>query len=153
MSGKTRILVLALLVSCAGACGDNNSSMSAPTPVATVTGTWSGPLTVQGTPGLMTWTLTQNNASVSGPVLVGLPNGIVLLNGALSGTLTGSTLNYTITVSPGGIPTSPTCGGQLGGSTTVTLGASSWMTGNYTVLNSTCTTGFTSGDFTLTKGS
>src|SRR5579872_3214894 len=146
-----RLVVLGILLGCLPACGNDNSMMSMPTSSATLTGTWSGPLDVQGAGGVMTWTLAQNNSSVTGPVLVGLPNGIVLLNGVLTGTLNGSTLTYTIAVNPGGIPTQPSCTGQLGGSTTVV--AASSMSGNYTVLNSSCTTSFTQGNFTLTKGS
>jgi hypothetical protein len=101
----------------------------------------------------MAWTLTQTGTAVSGPVLVRLPNGIVLLNGFLTGTLTGSTLPYTISVGPGGIPTQPACVGQLGGTMTATVGATSTLTGSYTVTSATCTPPFgASGDLALTRG-
>ena len=77
----------------------------------------------------MTWTVTQTNNSVTGPVLVQLPNGVVLLNGALSGNLSGSVLTYTIAVSAGGIPTYPSCTGKLGGTVTASTGATSTMAG------------------------
>ena len=44
------------------------------------------------------------------------------LNGSLTGTLTGSSLTYAIAVAQGGIPSQPTCTGQLGGTMTVTSG-------------------------------
>ena len=102
----------------------------------------------------MTWTLTQTGAAVTGPVLVKLPNGIVLLNGFLTGTLTGPMLTYTISVGPGGIPTQPACVGQLGGTMTATAaGTTSMLTGNYAVSSATCTPPFgSSGNISLTRG-
>jgi len=117
----------------------------------TLTGTWSGDLTLQGVTGRMTWTLTQSATGVSGPVLVVLPNGVVLLNGTLNGTLSGSTVTYTIDIGNGAIPTQPSCTGQLGGSATSSLGTTSTLTGSYAINTSTCTTPFSSGGFTLTK--
>jgi hypothetical protein len=99
----------------------------------------------------MTWTLTQTGSSVSGPVLVGLPNGVVLLNGSLSGTLNGSTLPYSINVAPGGIPTQPACTGRFDGTVNATQGAPSTLNGSYTVAASTCSTGLAGGNFTLTR--
>jgi len=108
---------------------------------------------LQGTSSEMAWTLTQNGTTVTGPVLVRLPNGIVLLNGVLTGTMTGSALQYTISVGPGGIPSQPACVGQLGGTMTATMGVTSTLTGSYTVLSATCTPPFgTSGDLALTRG-
>jgi hypothetical protein len=141
-------LSAALLV--AGACASCSAKPpTQPTPPISLTGTWRGSITVSGVPSLMTWTLTQTNASVSGPVLVTLPTGVVLMNGSLSGTLSSSTLTYTIAVPAGGIPPQPACSGQLGGTTTVVSASS--MTGSYTVTSSTCATGLTAGSFALTK--
>jgi hypothetical protein len=86
-----------------------------------LTGTWNGPIVVDTTEARMSWNLTQLNGVVSGPVTVLLPNGIVLLNGFLNGTLSGKTLTYTISVGNGGVPTRPTCTGQLTGTMTVTV--------------------------------
>ena len=69
-----------------------------------LTGTWRGNFAVQTVTSEMVWTLTQSGTSVSGPVLVRLPNGVVLLNGFLTGTLSGSSLAYTISVGQQGIP-------------------------------------------------
>lgn len=100
----------------------------------------------------MTWTLTQTGAAVNGPVLVTQPNGIVLLNGFLVGTLTGSTLDYTISVGQGGIPLQPACAGQLKGTMTVSFGPPSTMAGNYGVASSTCTPPFSAtGDLSLSR--
>ena len=132
------------------ACTQNATVAPTPAPLS-LTGTWSGDLALSSTTARMTWTLTQTNSTVTGPVLVALPSGTVLLNGTLSGTLSGTTLPYTIAVGPSGIPTVPTCTGQLTGTVNATVGTTSTLTGSYEVASSTCTTGFSSGSFTLTK--
>ena len=140
-------LVLAVsLIAC------DKSSPTTPTQSTNLTGTWSGSVVVEGATARMVWTLTQSNGSdVSGPVLFGLSNGTVLLNGFLTGTLSGSVLTYTISVGPGGIPLSPSCVGQLGGTMTATLGATSTLAGDYNIRSSTCVPPFTGGSLTLTK--
>jgi hypothetical protein len=146
-----RIVIAFLLVTMgASACGDNTPST--PTaPETTVNGTWKGSLAVQDVTATMTWTLTQVNGAVTGPMLVLLPNGIVLLNGSLVGAVSGSTFTYTIAVSAGGIPTQPTCTGQMTGTMTVTLGVTSTMTGPMAVTSSNCPAPFAGGTVTLTK--
>jgi hypothetical protein len=114
-----------------------------------VTGTWRGTISVDSTPAVMTWTLTDAAGSISGPVLIGLPTGSVLLNGMLAGTLTGTALSFTVSVPPGGVLSQPGCSGQIGG--TSTLASSSTMNGAYTVAASTCPTGLTSGTFSLAR--
>ena len=144
-------IALLLVVAGAAGCSNETTTPAAPSPL-NVAGTWAGDLTLQGSSAQMKWTLTQTGAAVSGPVLVLLPSGIVLLNGVLSGTLAGSTLTYTIAVSSGGIPSNPACTGQLGGTASVAPGVTTTMTGAYGVNASTCTTGgFTNGSFTLMR--
>lgn len=143
---------LLLVLMTAFACSSHNSTPAAPSNAINLTGTWSGDLVLQGTTRRMTWTLTQSGTTVTGPVLVLEPNGVVLLNGTLNGTLSGSTMQYTIGVAAGGIPSQPSCTGQLGGTATATIGAtSSTLAGNYTLNSSSCSTPFTSGTFTLTR--
>jgi hypothetical protein len=150
----------ALLAACvipsilAGACSFESKS----TPLAPaqnqidLTGRWATDLIVQGISGRMTWTLTQTaTSSVTGPVLVGLPSGTVLFNGFLTGTLTGTTLPYTITVSPGGVPNQPSCTGQLAGTMTVTMGSVSRMVGPMSLVGSNCTIQLPNTSLTLTK--
>jgi hypothetical protein len=143
------LVVLALLLT--PACSSNSPSAPSP-PQIDVTGAWLGNLNVQGTQAQMAWTLKQEaDNSVSGPVLVLLPNGIVLMNGFLTGKLTGSSLPYTISVGPGGIPALPACVGQLGGTMTATIAATSTLSGNFAVTSSTCTSPFSNGSLTLTR--
>lgn len=143
----TALLSLMLAVVIA-ACGDKTTPTNPSPTQLDVTGRWAGDLTVQGIAGRMTWTLTQVNGGVTGPVLVSLPSGTVLLNGFLTGTLTGPSLAYTISVGPGGIPNQPTCGGQLGGSMNVTV---TNMAGSIMVMSSSCTIQFSSNNLALTK--
>lgn len=150
MRNALRVGVAALLVLLSISCSDTKSP-STPTPID-LTGTWTGDLTVQGQTARMTWVLTQQpNGTVTGPVTVTLPSGTVLLNGFLTGTLSGSTLNYTISIASGGIPSVPTCAGQLSGSTSPAIGTPSTLTGTYTVVSSTCQAPLTSGTLTLTR--
>lgn len=142
---------LLLIVVFAVACAEQ--SPSTPTPqTVNVSGTWSGDVTFQGVSARMVWTLSQTNATdVSGPVLMALPTGTVLLNGFLTGTLAGLALTYTISVGPGGLPSSPSCVGQLGGTMTATLGTTSTLAGDFAIRSSTCTPPFTGGSLTLTR--
>ena len=151
---STRLLATLLCIVAAWGCNDT-STPSTPGQVsqATVTGRWTGDLTVQGVTGRTTWTLSQTGTSVTGPVTIGLPNGVVLLNGTLSGTLTGTSLDYTIAVAASGVPDQPACTGQLGGTMTVTTGTVSTMTGPIAVRSTNCSIQFPTSNFTLTKQS
>jgi len=154
-SNRTAALIGAFVIQSivSGAC----SFESKTTPLAPaqnqidVTGRWATDITVQGVTGRMTWTLTQTGSSATGPVLVGVSSGTVLFNGFLTGTLTGPSFGYTITVSPGGIPNQPACTGQLGGTMTVTMGAASRMVGLMSVIRSNCSIQLPGTSLTLTK--
>jgi hypothetical protein len=149
MRRLTAVLTMAALL---GAGCVSSGTTGAPSPPPGLTGTWKGDFTVQTVTAEMVWTLTQSGTAVTGPVLVRLPDGIVLLNGFLTGTLTGSTLTYTISVGPGGIPTQPACVGQLGGTMIAASGATSTLTGGYTLTSATCTPPFgASGNIALTR--
>ena len=141
--------ILALVV--AVACGDK-STPTTPSPTQLdVSGRWASDITVQGVTGRMTWTLTQTGGGITGPVLVSMSSGFVLLNGFLTGTMTGPSMAYTIAVGPGGIPSQPTCSGQLGGTMTVTSGVVSTMSGPMSVIASNCPIQLPVNAITLTK--
>ena len=147
-----RGLTLAVLLGLVVAGCTSSSSPGTPTQTINLTGTWAGNLTVQGVTGRMTWTLTQAGASnVTGPVTVGLPTGTILMNGFLTGTLSGTNLTYTISVGPGGIPTQPTCVGQVAGTMAATIGVVSTLAGTSAVTGSNCAPPFPGGTITLTK--
>ena len=129
-------------------CGDQLPTEPG-NPATSLTGTWRGNITVGNVSAVMTWTLTQAGSSVTGPVLIALPTGLVLMNGTVSGTVSGNNFPFTLTVPPGGIVTQPGCSGQITGTNTLTSATA--MNGSYTVASSTCTTGLTTGTFTLTR--
>lgn len=148
-----RRLIVALVAAALLGAGCTSSLPSVPTSTAlNLSGTWTGDFAVQDVTAQMTWTLAQAGSAVSGPMLVKLPNGIVLLNGFLMGTLTGSALAYTISVGPGGIPTQPACIGQLGRTMAAAAGTTSTLTGSYAVSSATCTPPFGgTGNISLTR--
>jgi hypothetical protein len=145
-----RSIFVAVALLAAAACIQTSPNRPTPPP-ATLAGTWVGDFPVQGQTARMTWTLTQTNASVSGPALIGLPNGLVLANGVVTGTFAAPTLTFMITIGLGAVPAQPNCSGQLAGTATASLAAVSTLTGNYSATSSNCTTPFSSGTFILTK--
>jgi ABC-type Fe3+-hydroxamate transport system substrate-binding protein len=151
MEGMRLIKCVLLLAAVCSACV-STTPPSAPSSQIDVTGTWRGLFTVAGLAAPMTWTLTQSGNNVTGTMFVSQPNGIVLLNGNVTGTMTGSTLDYAIAVGQGGIPSQPTCTGQIRGSATVTTGNTSTLRGTYSLASATCTPPFgSSGDINLTR--
>jgi hypothetical protein len=143
-------LLAAAALTAGGCAGSSTVAPTTPAPV-NVTGTWSGDVSVMDTTARMTWTLTQSGTTVTGPVLVGLSNGVVLLNGFLTGTMANSALTYTISVGPDGVPTQPTCAGQLGGTMTANIALVSTLSGSTAVISSNCTAPFPGGPLTLTR--
>ena len=99
----------------------------------------------------MSWVLAQGTDTVAGPVLILMPTGVVLVNGTLSGTVSGSTLTYTIDIAPGGIPSQTGCSGQLGGTATLGSGQTSTLSGSYVVRSTTCPIELSTDSFVLTK--
>lgn len=142
----------ALIIALASAVACSEKSMpQVPSQALDVTGTWVGSVTVLDTPTRMTWTIGQSGSTVTGPVLLGVASGTVLLNGFLTGSLSGTTLTYTIAVGPGGIPAQPSCAGQIAGTMTIVAGTTSTMSGPSSVVSSTCSSPFPGGTLTLTK--
>ena len=147
---KTARLALVLL-GLTVACSADKTPTAPEAGGLNLTGIWNGPIAVDTTEARMSWNLTQLNAVVSGPVTVLLPNGIVLMNGFLNGTLSGMTLSYTISVGNGGVPTRPTCAGQLMGTMTVSVALPSSLSGPMGVSSSNCTPPFDTSTITLTR--
>src|SRR6202011_4317050 len=109
------------------ACPAENTPAAPQAGGLNLTATWTGPIIVEKNEARMSWALTQVNDVVSGPATILLSNGTVLLNGFLTGTLSGMTLSYTISVGDGGVPSRPACAGQLTGTMAVTVGATSTL--------------------------
>ena len=144
-------LLSLLALAAVAACTQKTSTTPTPPAPLDVTGRWGTDLTFQGVSARMTWTLTQSSSSVTGPVILALPTGTVLMNGVFQGTLTGTSLPYTITVGAGAIPSQPACTGQLGGTMTVNSGAIQTMTGPFGVASSNCAIPLPSSNVTLTR--
>jgi len=147
----TRFATIACVLTLWG-CNDTTTP-STPTQPATLTGRWTGNLTIQGVTGQMTWTLTQTGTSVTGPATVGLPNGIIFVNGTVNGTLNGSALTYTIAVGPSGVPSQPLCTGQFAGTLNVSASTVPTMSGPIALTSTNCAIQFPATNFTLTKQS
>ena len=146
----TSIIALVLLGLTIGCSADK--TLTAPEAGGlNLTGTWNGPIVVDNTEARMSWSLTQLNEVVTGPVTVLLSNGIVLLNGFLNGTLSGMQLSYTISVGNGNVPSRPTCAGQLAGTMTVTVASPASLSGPMGVSSSNCTPPFDTSTIILTR--
>jgi hypothetical protein len=144
--GGTLTRLAAVLTTCAilGACGG-----SSPTTPSTlnIAGVWAGDIvTILGNQ-RTTWTLSQSGTNVTGPVVVANA-GIPVISGALTGTISGSTLTYSINIPAGGILISPTCTGHIDG--TMNLPNERQMSGKFTG-TSTCNAPISGGDLTLSK--
>jgi hypothetical protein len=136
-------LVLATWATLWGCGGSSPTSPSQPQ----VAGVWAGDLvTVLGTQ-RVTWTLTQSDASVTGPVVVAA-SGIPVISGTLMGTVSNSTLSYSVNIPAGGVVTNPTCTGRIDG--TMNMPSARQMSGTFTG-TSTCDAPISGGNLTLAK--
>jgi hypothetical protein len=130
------LCVLCLLA--ASACNNDTPASPAAPEKIDLTGRWRGDIIFAGQGATMQWTLTQTDASVTGEVLLLEPSGIVLLNGRMNGTLTGTTMPTTITVPAGGVPNRPTCTGTIAVTMYYNPGAIPTINGLMNVTQSTC---------------
>ena len=142
------VVCAGLILAASAACTSSSSSTPTSPTELNLTGNWGTNMTIAGITGRMTWALTQSGTSVTGPVTVAVPTGTVLLNGFLTGTLTGSSLTYSIAVGPGGIPLQPSCSGQLTGTMAATA---TTLTGPMNLVSTTCTVPIATQSLTLTK--
>ncbi len=121
---------------------------AAPAPALSLTGTFSGNASDSSGPGRMTWVLSQVGASVSGTMTASTPSGTVQFRGNFAGTLSGTTLIFTIRVPAGGVSALPTCTIEIPGVATGV--SSSSVSGTYSG-TSTCTAPFNNGQFALAR--
>jgi hypothetical protein len=140
-----RMAAVALCAFTIASCGDNSSSPSA----VNVAGTWNGNLpTLLGT-ARVTWALTQTGTAVSGTASVVDATAQPVFSGPLSGSVSGSTLTYNVTIPAGGVPVVPSCTGRIDG--TMAVNGSS-MSGAFTGTSS-CQSQvpLTGGNLTMSK--
>jgi hypothetical protein len=150
---RVRLLSFLLLAAVAAGCSSEKSNSPGAPSAFVVTGVWTADVAFQGITGRMTWTLQQQDTAVSGPVLLALPTGTVLMNGVLQGTRSGSLLTYSIAVGPGNIPNQPSCTGTLSGTMTINPAGTPTMTGPLGVAASSCTIQFQTTNLTFTRTS
>ena len=138
-----------------GSSGSTPQPAPAPTPAPTpgtgttadVAGSWSGPAIDSTGGGAMVWQLTQNGASFSGTITITDTSTGLTARGSVSGTISGSSIQFSISIPAGGIETQPSCTASGSGSGSV---AGSTITGVYSGSNS-CTGSIGSGQITLNK--
>ena len=149
----------ALLLSVNACGGGPPSSSTSPTPngvpaTVTVTGSWVGSASDSLRQGRLSLTLRQNGGDVTGSVtgetVTSLP---LYTSGTLTGTVSGSTFRFTISIPLGSVANSPTCSVTMNGSTTditATGVTANGMSGTYTGTDS-CFGDLIGGRFTFAK--
>jgi hypothetical protein len=145
------VLMFALLIAGAAACDSGSGTTTGPSPSpgsSSLTGTWSGNASDSSGPGQMTWQITQSGGSFNGNLTMIDTATKLTGRGSVSGTLSGSTIRFTIAVPAGGFDaphntcTADASGeGQVNGTT---------ITGTYTG-SSSCGGTLASGQITLAK--
>jgi hypothetical protein len=97
------VALLAALLA-APACKGNSSSPSSPTGSANLSlgGTWNGTASDSSGPGQMTWNVTHSGGSISGTFSMVDTQTKLTGRGSLAGTLSGSTLKFSLRVPAGG---------------------------------------------------
>ncbi len=138
------VLVFAVIFS-TGCHKDNNPAGAS---YSDLTGTYSGSFADSTGSGYFTWTQTQSGANISGTVSATDLYGIPTYTAVLSGTITGTTLNFTINAPAGGINGRPTCTFTSTCIGTNTNNAK--ISGTYSGNNS-CTGCFTKGNFSVSR--
>lgn len=151
-----RVLISLLAMFAAGGCGSAGGAASAgtsptaPTPVTSVAptlgGTYSGDASDSSGPGAMTWNLGQTGTTVTGTVTATTAKSSVGFSGTLLGTFAGTTLTFTIAVSPGGVTLFRSCTMSIEGMATNV--SATVIAGTYSG-SSSCAPAFTNGRFSL----
>jgi hypothetical protein len=129
-------------------CSGGSSSPTEPSATASVNGTWSGSASDSTGPGTMTWQLTQSGSSFSGTMTMSDTSTNTTGRGTVSGTLSGSTCQFSVSVPVGGFDNPyAACSASVSGNGTV---SSTVISGNYTG-SSTCAGTIGSGQVNLNK--
>src|SRR5262245_8374452 len=123
----TSLGALVVVVSMIG-CGGSNAAPDPP--ILALAGVWSGTARIPGSQGGLaipvSWTTTQSGNAVSGLMMISNPRRATY-TATLAGTINGSDVTLTETVTKGSIPDYPTCSilgtGVLSASTTSIVGS------------------------------
>lgn len=126
------------------ACGNSNQ----PSDPINLSGSWTGTATDSSGPGTIAWQLTQSGSSFSGTLTITDTSSGAHGRGSVSGTLSGTTVEFAVTIPAGGFDEPwGACTADLTGTAKA---AASALSGTYTGSNS-CTGSVTSGQLTLDK--
>lgn len=148
-----------VLAACGGQSSPTTPSDSTPstpasppaggsTPATGLTGSWSGTAADNSGAGSMEWALSETGGVVSGTVTLVDATAGVRGRGTVSGTLSGSTVTFTLSVPAGGFDAPfATCSASITGQGTL---ADTTLTATYAGSNS-CSGAVTGGVATLTK--
>ena len=129
------------------ACKGGSSTPTGPSP-ANISGAWSGSASDSSGPGTMTWQLTQSGSSFSGTLTMRDTTTSVTGRGSVSGTLSGSSLQFSLSVPAGGFDNPyATCTATVSGSGSASPTA---ITATYTG-SSSCTGTIASGQLSLNR--
>ena len=139
-----------MLTVVAAACGSGTSPTTIGTSSAiNLTGTWIGSASDSHREAQLTLKLTQQGTNVTGSVTATTRTSIPLYTGGtLTGSVSGSTFTFAISIPTGSVADAPTCSVALSGSTTDLTAAG--MTGTYTGTDS-CFGDLVGGRFTVAK--
>lgn len=147
---RAPIVVLCVMVA-VSACrrgSDDSSSPTSPSGGSSLTGTWSGSASDSSGPGQMTWQVTQSGGSFNGTMTITDTATKLGGRGSVSGTIAGSSLQFTIAVPAGGFDAPyGACTLQASGPGEVSPTS---ITGAYSGSNS-CAGTIASGQLTLNK--
>ena len=150
--GVWALLLAMLVIGCGG--GATSPTPNGVPATVTVTGNWFGSASDSLRQGRLNLTLRQTGGDVTGSVtgetVTSLP---LYTSGTLTGTVSGSTFRFTVSIPLGSVANSPTCSVTLNGSTTditATGVAANGMSGTYTGTDS-CFGDLIGGRFTFAK--
>jgi hypothetical protein len=95
------VFSLPLTIACSGGMSAPATPVT-PTPVTTLSGTWTGTSSDASGQEIMTWGLSQNGNAVSGTLSISDAGRGMMGNGSMQGTMTGSTMTFHMAVPNGG---------------------------------------------------
>jgi hypothetical protein len=82
--------------------GSSSTPVTPTTPTTNIAGSWAGTATDSSGPGLMAWTIAQSGSGFSGTVSLTDVSSGVKGTGSLSGSVSGTTLAFTMSIPAGG---------------------------------------------------
>src|SRR5262245_4139324 len=142
------LLTVAAAHAACSAAPTQPSAPATPAPAANLAGEWRGIAEDSSGPGSITLQVTQSGGSLSGSVLMTVTGTSIAGRGTPTGTLTGSTMRFTITIPAGGFDAPYTgCNVSVSGDGRATATS---ITAKYSGTNS-CSGPVTGGDMNLSK--